>query len=115
MLTQPDEAARLSPDQVRNVLGKVARFHSLLAGLQATLLATMPSADEEHAGEPMPLTKGDKDLLFGKEEAARRLGMTTQQLVRRHKDLPFVRKLGHRTIRYSAAGIERYLRSRGGN
>jgi hypothetical protein len=42
------------------------------------------------------------------EQAAQRTGLTVKQIKSRR--LPFRKKLGHRTIRYSERGLERWRR-----
>ncbi len=66
----------------------------VVAALQRTGIAT------GRAAEP--------DRLLDVEEASRMLG-TTPSWLRRHSGLPFVRRLGRRTIRYSATGISRWI------
>jgi predicted DNA-binding transcriptional regulator AlpA len=50
----------------------------------------------------------EPDRLLDVEEASHVIG-TTPSWLRRHNELPFVRRLGRRTIRYSAAGITRWI------
>lgn len=45
-------------------------------------------------------------------EAAKRLGVGESWIYRHSKELPFTRKLGHRTLRFDARGLERWLKSR---
>ena len=58
-----------------------------------------------------PATQPEPDEWISAELAAPRLGLTVTQLKRR-RDLPFRKKHGPRTVRYSTRGIERYLRTR---
>ena len=44
--------------------------------------------------------------------AAQRLGVTRTWLRRHGGRLPFATKLAHRTVRYSASGLERWLAAR---
>lgn len=46
------------------------------------------------------------------EEAAERLGVPSSWLYRHAKSLPFSRKLGHRTLRFDAAGLEKWAANR---
>jgi excisionase family DNA binding protein len=49
------------------------------------------------------------DELLDVDEAARRLGTSKDYLYRHHARLPFTRRIG-RNLRFSALGIERYIR-----
>lgn len=46
------------------------------------------------------------------EEAAQRLGVPPSWLYRHAKSLPFSRKLGHRTLRFDAAALEKWAANR---
>jgi excisionase family DNA binding protein len=54
-----------------------------------------------------------RDRLLGVEEAAAKLGVTTDWLYRHHKELPFTLRHGRR-VRFSELGIEQYIRKRRG-
>ncbi len=83
------------------LLGELARLHSLA-------LARLASASNG-AGR----TNGHQaDTLLTAEEAAERLGVSPDFLYRT-KDLPFRVRVGRR-VRFSARGIERYIRQRQG-
>lgn len=93
----PARAAGL-PAEARQVLMLRA-----LAALAA--LATLPAC------QPAPAPETDR--LLDAREAAARLGMTPDWLYRRAPRLPFTVRLG-RALRFSAAGIDRYIRARQG-
>jgi predicted DNA-binding transcriptional regulator AlpA len=57
-----------------------------------------------------PLTGADHDRNLSAQEAAARLGMSDSWLYK-HPDLPFVVKIGGRTL-YSERGLEKWNRSR---
>jgi predicted DNA-binding transcriptional regulator AlpA len=50
------------------------------------------------------------DSLLGVREAAVKLGMSQDYLYRHAAEFPFTRRMG-RALRFSSAGIEKYLRS----
>jgi predicted DNA-binding transcriptional regulator AlpA len=54
-----------------------------------------------------------RDRLLDVEEAAAKLGVTTDWLYRHHKDLPFTVRHG-RPLRFSELGIEQYIWKRRG-
>ena len=53
-----------------------------------------------------------KDELLGVAEAADRLGMSKDYLYRHHCRFPFTRRMG-RGLRFSALGIEKYIKMAG--
>lgn len=57
-------------------------------------------------------TRRDEDRLIDAEEAARTLCVSVEWLYRNAKRLPFTRKLGHKMLRFSSVGIQRYLSTR---
>jgi predicted DNA-binding transcriptional regulator AlpA len=87
------EVAEIPRDQIPAVL---AHLHALAGSLTARLLETDASADE----------------LLDVAEAARRFDMSEDWLYH-NRELPFRRKIGGR-VKYSAHGIDRWLRSRQG-
>jgi len=81
---------------------------SVLAGLtalQARAVARLGTANESS----LPATDGDR--LLDVKEAATLLGMSTDWLYRRAPRLPFTIRMG-RTLRFSEAGIQRWLATR---
>ena len=65
-------------------------------------------ADEAPVGPTGPV----EDYLLTIDQAAKRLA-TTRDWLRRRRDLPFVVLLSPGQVRYSARGIEQYLRAHG--
>lgn len=64
---------------------------------------------------PMPrpsAAEANPGALLTVEEAAERLGVAPSWLYRHAKALPFTRKLGHRTLRFEAIGVNRWIASR---
>jgi predicted DNA-binding transcriptional regulator AlpA len=51
----------------------------------------------------------DEDRLLDAEEAAKLLSVSVVWLYRNAKRLPFTRKLGHKMLRFSSVGIQKYL------
>ncbi len=100
LLGEVESAGReLAPEQLAEVLGMLARLEALL------LIRLKGSAGA--AGDAVP------DRLLTAEEAAARLALSPDTLYRKAKRLPFTVRLGHQ-VRFSAAGIERFIRSRQG-
>jgi excisionase family DNA binding protein len=75
-----------------------------------TDIASLVLAVATHLGS-LPLTnpKPNADHLLTVEQAAQQLAVSKDFLYRNAKSLPFAIRLG-RTLRFSAIGIERYLR-----
>ena len=69
----------------------------------ASLLIALGAGRQPDAPQPEP-----SDKLLTAEQAAQRTGLTVKQL--KTRKLPFKRKLGHRTTRYSERGLERWMR-----
>lgn len=61
---------------------------------------------------PVPSPQDGDDRLLTVNEAAALLGTSTDWLYRRSSTLPFARKLGPRTLRFSERGLRRYMDSR---
>ena len=51
----------------------------------------------------------DEDRLVDAGEAAKILSVSVEWLYRNAKRLPFTRKLGHKMLRFSSVGIQKYL------
>lgn len=92
--------ARAEPSELPTLAGELAL--ALANVLSRTAAAAAPTST------PSP-PEGVANLLLTVEEAAARLGVARGWLHRHSRKLPFTRKLGHRTLRFDAAGLERWL------
>jgi excisionase family DNA binding protein len=81
---------------------------SALAGALSTVLVRS-AALTLHAAPP---SRPEAIELLTIDEASRRLGLPKCWLYRHAKTLPFTRKLGHRTLRFDARGLERWASAR---
>jgi predicted DNA-binding transcriptional regulator AlpA len=90
-----ESARQLSPAELPRLLGD-------LEEIRTTALARL-SAPAPHAQAP--------DALLDVDEAAGRLGMSRSYLYRNASRFAFVRRVG-RSLRFSANGIENFLRQR---
>jgi hypothetical protein len=95
LVANPGLAPALTPAERARLLVQAA---AVLAVLGAAALRP----DDTLKPEPEPA-----DRLLTAEEAAPIAGLTVRQL--KARELPFKRKLGHRTIRFSARGLARWL------
>jgi excisionase family DNA binding protein len=82
----------------------------ILALLHAQSVATARMLAAGHSSDGARPPAGAPDVNLSAEEAARRLGMSVDYLYKA-KNLPFRRKIG-RSVRFSAAGLERWNRQR---
>jgi predicted DNA-binding transcriptional regulator AlpA len=102
LLRDPAHVAKIPLETIPALLCQLAALQSALA---ARLLGeTAP------VGGPEP----EADALLEVTEAARRLGTTRDWLYRHAHQLPFTVRMGPRQLRFSAKGIERYIRQRQG-
>ncbi len=88
--------------------GVLPAFLGRLEALRASSWARLAKL----AGNRRGATPEGPDRLLDVQEAARRLGVSTDYLYR-HKGLPFRVQMGRR-VRFSFKGIERYIRHRQG-
>ena len=68
---------------------------------------------QERDDRRLAVQRRARDLAVTVDQAAERLGVSTDWLFRRSRTLPFVVRLG-RHLRFSNRGIDRYLRNRTG-
>jgi excisionase family DNA binding protein len=79
------------------------------------LLTQLSTLQTAMAARLIPIgdTTSRNDDMLAVAEAAKRLGVSVDWLYRRTSRLPFVVRLG-RQVRFSAQGIDRYLKNRAG-
>jgi predicted DNA-binding transcriptional regulator AlpA len=100
LFSSPAAATEIPDEQVPALLAR-------LAGLQAILLSRLlvsPNGKAKSSAEP--------DRFLTAEEAAPMLGTTPRWLYRHSKQLPFARRLSRKALRFSEAGLRRYMASR---
>jgi excisionase family DNA binding protein len=81
-----------------------------LAALQAQCAAAQGAIAAAMLGHPGTQASPAPDSLITAEEAAERLSVSKDWLYRTAKDLPFTVRLGPDMVRFSRAGIDRYIR-----
>ena len=102
-----DRIAALSPEAIPTLLGELEILRvSLFAQLLVHRMTRTPLEAQE---TPRPA-----DRLLRPAEAAALLKVTTRWLYRRHRSLPFTRKLSRRLLRFDEAGLHRWLAHRNG-
>jgi excisionase family DNA binding protein len=102
LLRDPAHVAKIPLQAIPALLCQLAAVQTALA---ARLLG-----EPEPAGAPEP----EADALLEVGEAARRLGTSKDWLYRHAHQLPFTVRMGPRQLRFSAKGLERYIRQRQG-
>ena len=91
-----DMAATIAPEELPRLLGDIEV-------VRATALARLSSPAPYVRQEAAP------DSLLDVREAAGTLGMSASYLYRHSEQFPFTRRVG-RSLKFSAAGIQNYLR-----
>jgi predicted DNA-binding transcriptional regulator AlpA len=104
LLQDPRRAQEVAPEAVPALLVELAAVQTALA---ARLLA--PNLEGPGNGQP---PEGDR--LLKVREAAGKLGMTPDYLYHHSKKFPFTVKPTSRMLRFSARGIEKFIRQREG-
>ena len=92
------QTAKIHPDQVCRLIGALEETKAALWSKLVTSVETSPRAQ---SGQ-----------LLKVKEAASRLDVSEDWLYHQASRLPFAVRLGPRQLRFSAEGIERYIRRR---
>lgn len=90
----------LAPDTAAELLKELGPLVGQLA-----LRAQHGRSSSSMAGPPPPI----EERLLTPREAASRLGVTRRWLYRHATELPFTRRLSRRSLRFSEAGLARFL------
>lgn len=98
LLSDPERISALPKDVIAELRGEIAKLDTLLLSrlLEQPELGT------------------DGDRLLTAPEAAQKLGATEDWLYRQANTMPFAVRVGKKHLRFSEAGIERYIRQRMG-
>jgi len=91
-------------------LAEIPALLAHLAGVQVVLLARLVSAGNGNGA--VVKAPAEPDKLLTAEEAAPILGVTPRWLYRHARQLPFARRLSRKALRFSDAGLRRYMASR---
>ncbi len=92
--------AEVSPHDAPTLLGELER-------LKAMIWARMMHPSPNHQGGPA--NESEPDQLLTPQEAARILGVTPRWLYRHAKRLPFTKRISRKVLRFSEAGLRRWL------
>ena len=105
LIQNPQWAMDLPKEVVPDMLCQLGAIQSALTARWLTA-----SSDRGSAMPPEP----EEDVLLDVDKAAQRLGTSKDWLYRHADKLPFTVRLGARQLRFSAKGIEQYIRQRQG-
>jgi predicted DNA-binding transcriptional regulator AlpA len=98
LLVDPARISALPRDAVAELRGQIAKLDTLLLSRLLT------------GEQPQPGIEGDR--LLTATEAAQKLGATEDWLYRHANTLPFAVRVGKKHLRFSQAGMDRYIRQR---
>lgn len=98
LIDDPGQVENLSYGQTVDILARIVALQPILIGRLAFL-----GSDKKEI---------KSDTLLNVAEASERLGMSTDWLYRHAKELPFTKRIGPRQLRFSEAGIEKYIKNR---
>ena len=103
LFADPAVASEIPPEQAATLLGE-------LAGMQAILAARLRAPSEPPA---RARRQAEADRLLTPGEAAAMLGVTVRWLYRHADQLTFTRRLSRKVLRFSEAGLRRYMGGKG--
>ena len=101
VFNDPTRCATLPLDAVAPLLMQIAARMTRLTALQNALAARVLTAQDQRPTGP--------ERLLDVEEAAARLGMSTDWLYRHARQLPFTRRVGRRAVKFDPAGLARWV------
>lgn len=93
IIADPRRVVELAPEDVPALL---VQLGSIQSALSAHLL----------------MAQRKERTLLSVQQAAKRLGVTTDWLYRHASELPFCRRLSRKQLRFEAAGLDAYLATR---
>lgn len=93
-------------EQIPALVAEVASEQAALSAIQGVLTARLLVTPAEHN----PVTAADR--LLTSEEVAHVLGVTKRWVQRRAGRLPLARRISVRSVRYSEAGLRRWMTNR---
>ena len=105
LAADPARAAEVPVAEVPALLALIAAEQARLAALQGALAARLVTAGNGHVGN------GDPDRWLTAEEVAQRTEFSVDYVYRHADKFPFTRRQG-RTLRFSEAGLVRWMAQR---
>lgn len=103
LVNDPRRVDELTPDEATSALVE-------LATLQAAVATRLRTAPESAVAELLPSPEIDR--LLTAEDVANRFGRSVAWVYRQAKHWNFTRRVTRRTVRFSEAGLQRFLSHR---
>lgn len=105
--SDPAAVATMQAEHVPALLAEVAALQAHAAALSNALSLRL-------LGDACGGTSGREsaERLLSVREAAERLGMSVDWMYRHARQLPFTRRVGTRTVKFDAAGLDRWVAQR---
>ncbi len=107
LIANPSTASEVPVDRIPALVAELASEQSALSALQGALTARLLVSQADTATREEP-----SDRLMTAEEVANALGVTRRWVQRRARRLPLARRISDHAIRYSAAGLRRWMSNR---
>jgi len=107
LVANPASAGEVPVDRIPALVAALASEQSALSALQGALTVRLLASQADAATRPEP-----SDRLMTAEEVATALGVTQRWVQRRARRLPFARRISDHAIRYSEAGLKRWMSNR---
>ena len=103
----PETASSVPAQVIPALVAELASEQATLSALQGLLTARLLDAQSPTRGDAP-----DDDRLITADEVAAMLGVPKRWVQRRARRLPFARLISAHAVRYSAAGLRRWLEHR---
>jgi predicted DNA-binding transcriptional regulator AlpA len=106
LLQAPARASEVPLEHIPALVAELASEQAALSAIQGLLTARLLVTPVERVSDE------GRDRLLAAEEVARMLGVTKRWVQRRAPRLPFSRRISVRSVRYSEAGLKRWMANR---
>jgi predicted DNA-binding transcriptional regulator AlpA len=106
LIANPSTASEIPTHQIPALVAELASEQATLSALQGVLTARL-LASQDNAE-----TTESADRLLTAEQVAMIVGVTKRWVERRARRLPFARRLSAHAVRYSEAGLRRWMSNR---
>lgn len=106
LIANPSTASEVPTHQIPALVAELASEQATLSALQGALTARLLASQDTAE------TTESTDRLLTAEQVATILGVTKRWVERRTRRLPFARRLSAHAVRYSEAGLRRWISNR---
>jgi predicted DNA-binding transcriptional regulator AlpA len=111
LLEDPSRVTEISDAEILRTMLELAGHVSAVSALQSALASRLVLSSGGAGNGRPEASAADRSLT--PQEAATRLGVTLAWLYRHHTRLPFARKLSPKCLRFSEAGLRKWLAAQG--